>query len=109
MEQRDRQARVAVATTYFVQGFCFAALLTQTPALQQRFELTDGELTLILLAVPVVAGLGSILAGVLARHVGSSAVLRGGNLLVCLSIAAAGAAGLLPLLFAAVAAAGLGL
>jgi MFS family permease len=109
MEQRDRRARVAVATAYFVQGLCFAALLTQTPALQQRFELTDGELTLILLAVPVVAGLGSVLAGVLASRTGSSTVLRAGNLLVCLSIAAAGAAGSLPLLFAAVAAAGLGL
>jgi MFS family permease len=80
---RQRRARVAVAGAYLVQGLCFAAVLTQVPALKQRFGFTDGELALILLAVPVVAGGGSLLAGVLAPRLGSRPVLRVAALGVC--------------------------
>jgi predicted MFS family arabinose efflux permease len=67
---------VGVAGAYFVQGLCFAGVLTQVPSLKEKFHFTDNDLTLVLLAVPVVAGLGSVLAGVLAPRLGSAAVLR---------------------------------
>ena len=92
MQQRDRQARVAVAAAYFVQGFCFAALLTHVSELQKKFHFSDGALSLVLLAVPVVAGVGSVLAGILAGRLGSAAVLRVGGPAVCVAITLVGAA-----------------
>ncbi|GAA5193039.1 MFS transporter [Rugosimonospora acidiphila] len=90
IEQRDRRARLGAAGAYFVQGLCFAGLVTRVPALQDHFHFTDGQLTLILLIVPVVAGVGSVLAGVLAPRIGSSPVLRVAGPLVCVAMTGAG-------------------
>lgn len=109
MNQRDRHARVAVGVAYLVQGFCFAALLTQVSVLQKRFGFSDGELSLVLLAVPVVAGVGSVLAGVLAARLGSALVLRAGGPFVCGAIAGVGACTTRVELFVALACTGLGL
>ena len=81
MDSRTRRARVAVAMAFFAQGFCFAALLTQTNVLKDRFGFSDGELSLVLLVVPVVAGVGSVLAGFAATRVGSGPALRVGGVL----------------------------
>jgi MFS family permease len=107
VDQRDRRARVAVAGAYFVQGFCFAGLLTQTAALQKKFGFDDAELSLVLLAVPVVAGVGSVLAGLLGARLGSSPVLRAGGVGVCLAITLTGLATQNWQLFAALALVGL--
>jgi MFS family permease len=69
---------------------CFAALLTQVPALQERFGFSEAELSVVLLAVPVVAGVGSVLAGMFAGRLGSAIVLRAGGLGVCASILGTG-------------------
>jgi len=92
VDQRDRRARVAVAGAYFVQGFCFAGLLTQVATLQKKFGFDDTQLSLVLLAVPVVAGIGSVVAGLLSARVGSSPVLRSGGPGVCLAITLTGLA-----------------
>ncbi|MGI5244138.1 MFS transporter [Dactylosporangium sp. CA-139066] len=92
MDQRDRRARVAVAGAYFVQGFCFAGLLTQVATLQKKFGFDDTQLSLVLLAVPVVAGVGSVVAGLLSARLGSSRVLRAGGPGVCLAITLTGLA-----------------
>jgi MFS family permease len=73
---RNVRARAGVSGAYFVQGLCFAGLLTQVPSLKDKFHFTEDDLTLVLLAVPVIAGLGSVLAGVLAPRLGSAIVLR---------------------------------
>ena len=109
MDQRDRHARAAVAVAYFVQGFCFAALLTHVSVLQKKFGFSDGELSLVLLAVPVVAGVGSVLAGVLAGRLGSAVVLRVGGPAVGLAITCVGAAASRGQLYASLAFVGLGL
>src|ERR1700752_4816498 len=83
---RDRRARAGVAGAYFVQGLCFASLLTQVPSLKEKFGFTDDDLTLILLAVPVVAGVGSVLVGMLAPRLGSAAILRVSGPLVCVAM-----------------------
>src|SRR3954468_14497743 len=87
---RDRVARSGAAGAYFVQGMCFAALLTQVDELRARFGFTQSELSLVLLAVPVVAGIGSVVAGLLAGRIGSAPVLRVGGIGVCAAITAAG-------------------
>jgi MFS family permease len=104
---RDRLARTGVAGAYFVQGMCFAALLTQVPVLQERFGFSDGQLSLVLLAVPVVAGIGSVLAGILAARYGSAIVLRAGGLGVCAAITATGLVDTRPALYLVLAAVGL--
>ncbi|WP_189242190.1 MFS transporter [Planobispora rosea] len=83
---RDRQARVATWAAFFVQGLCFATLLTHVTDLQRRFELSDGDLTLVLLLVPVIAGVGSAAAGFLAARYGSALVLRISQLAVCVIV-----------------------
>lgn len=109
MDLRTRRARVAVAMAFFAQGFCFAALLTQTNVLKDRFEFSDGQLSLVLLVVPVVAGVGSVLAGVAAARLGSGIVLRAGGVLVALAVAGTGAADERIQLYLALAALGIGL
>jgi MFS family permease len=106
---RTQRARVAVAVCFFVQGFCFAALLTKVNVLKDRFGFSDGELSLVLLVVPVVAGLGSVLAGLFAARLGSAPVLRAGGLTVALAVAGTGAVDTRAQLFGALALLGIGL
>ncbi|GAT69646.1 MFS transporter [Planomonospora sphaerica] len=80
---RDRQARVATWAAFFVQGLCFATLLTHVADLQRAFGLSDGDLTLVLLLVPLIAGVGSVAAAPLAARYGSAPVLRLSQLAVC--------------------------
>jgi MFS family permease len=108
-EQRDRRARSGAAGAYFVQGLCFAGLVTRVPTLQKSFHFTDGQLTLILLIVPVVAGVGSVLAGALAPRTGSGLVLRVAGPTVCVAMAAVGFAPDRALLYPAIALFGLAL
>ncbi|WP_433245307.1 MFS transporter [Streptosporangium sp. CA-135522] len=87
---RDRRARVATWAAFFVQGLCFATLLTHVIDLQHRFGLSDGDLTLVLLLVPVIAGVGSVVAGPLAAKYGSGPVLRISQVAVCVVVALSG-------------------
>ncbi|GAA1777863.1 MFS transporter [Luedemannella helvata] len=102
-----RRARAAVAAAYAVQGLGFAGVVTQVPALRDRFGFSELELSLVLLTVPVVAGVGSVLAGVLVPRRGSGPVLRVAGPAVCLGVALVGAATSLALFFPAVALFGL--
>jgi MFS family permease len=103
----EGRTRAAVFTAYGVQGTLFASLVTHVPTLQDRFLLSDGTLGLLLLAVPIVAGLGSVLAGALAARYGSAVVLRVSQPAVCLSVAAIGASWHFATLLPALAAFGL--
>lgn len=102
-----RRARIAVAAAYAVQGLGFSGVVTQVPALQDKFGFDELQLSLVLLTVPVVAGVGSVLAGVLAPRRGSGLVLRVAGLGVCLGVGLVGAAPGLAVFFPAVALFGL--
>ncbi|MFC8597760.1 MFS transporter [Isoptericola sp. NPDC057191] len=102
-----RRARLVVAAFYLVQGMCFAGLLAQVPTLQHQLGISDGTLTLILLLVPVVAGVGSVLAGALAPRVGSARLLRVCGPLVALAVLGAGLVPTVGALYPTVAAVGL--
>ncbi|MEU2198625.1 MFS transporter [Isoptericola sp. NPDC019482] len=104
---RDRRARLVVSAFYLVQGMCFAGLLAQVPTLQHDLGISDGTLTLILLLVPVVAGVGSVLAGALAPRVGSARLLHVCGPLVALAVLGAGLALSVTVLYPVVAAVGL--
>jgi MFS family permease len=105
----DARTRVAISAAYFVQGLAFAAVLTQVPVLQDEFAFSNGQLAVILFAVPVVAGVGSVLAGLAAERVGSAAVLRVAQPLVCLAALAAGVVPDRPALYVVLGLFGLGL
>ena len=92
IDRGTRQGRLAAYAAFGVQGLSFAALVTRIPEIQKAHRLSDATLALVLLAVPVVAGVGSVLAGALMPRHGSGPVLRISQPLVLLSILAIGVA-----------------
>ncbi|TMR91192.1 MFS transporter [Nonomuraea basaltis] len=96
--QRDRQARVATYIVYAVQGLSFASLLVQVAGLQAKHGLDQGTLTLLLLIVPVFAGVGSVVAGGLAARLGSKPLLRVAQPVVAATVVLTGLVPNVPLL-----------
>jgi MFS family permease len=103
------RARVAVSTGFFLQGFTFASIVTQTPRLQDRLDLGEGDVTVILVVVSVVAGLGSVLAGVLATRRSSATALTTSLVTIAVAATLVGWAPTYPLLLAAFVVYGIGL
>ncbi len=93
-------ARLAGSWAYASQGLCFAALVTRVPTIQERFSLTEGSLALLLGLVPIVAGVGSIVAGSLISRFGSASVLRVLGPLTPIALALVGFSPTMPLLVA---------
>ncbi|SEG45500.1 Sugar phosphate permease [Thermomonospora echinospora] len=108
MGSRDRQARLSAYAAFAVQGLCFATLVTRVPQVQDAHGLSDGALALVLLLVPLIAGVGSVVAGALFARLGSGPVLRVAQPGVCVAVTLVGLTGgeVLPL-YAAVALFGL--
>jgi MFS family permease len=106
---RPSPARAATSVAFAVQGLVFASVLTRLPALKDKFAFTDGELTVLLAVVPVVAGLGSVLADRLASRHGGAAVLRWCVLLACATASTVGLAPTRPALYVALTGYGLAL
>ncbi|MER7547354.1 MFS transporter [Spirillospora sp. NPDC127506] len=90
---RDRQARFAAYTAFAVQGLCFASLVTQVPQMQKAHHLSDAVLSLVLLMVPLIAGVGSVASGALFQRFGSGPVLRVAQPAVAVTIALIGFTG----------------
>ncbi|WP_141578216.1 MFS transporter [Actinomadura sp. WMMA1423] len=90
---RDRRARFAAYTAFAVQGLCFASLVTQVPKMQEAHHLSDATLSLVLLMVPLVAGVGSVVSGALFQRLGSGPVLRVSQPAVAVTIALIGLTG----------------
>ncbi|WP_316523098.1 MFS transporter [Kitasatospora brasiliensis] len=90
-----RAGRAALAAGFLLQGIVFALLVTCIPEIQHRYGLSDGLLPVFLAAVPILAGVGSILSERLVKRTGARAVLRVVQPAVCLSLAAAGLGGTL--------------
>ena len=85
--------RVGVAATFFVQGLLFITLTTHLPQTTDRFSFGSTALSLVLLGVVLLAGVGSVVAEQVATRADSATALRAG--LVMLAIGLAGFA-LLP-------------
>ncbi|MEU6971419.1 MFS transporter [Kitasatospora aureofaciens] len=88
-----RVGRAALAASFLLQGTTFALLVTCIPEIQHRYGLGDGLLPVFLAAVPILAGVGSILSEQLVKRTGARAVLRVVQPAVCLSLAGAGLGG----------------
>ncbi|MFJ5104912.1 MFS transporter [Streptomyces sp. NPDC088554] len=88
---RLRHGRVSLALSFFVQGVTFALLVTRIPAIQDRYGVSDGLLPVFLAAVPVLAGVGSVLTEKLVARVRPGAVLRWAQPVVLLALLGVGA------------------
>lgn len=81
-------ARVAVAAAFFAQGFVFISLTTRLPRFLERWGLDEVTLSLLLLMMVLLAGVGSLIAEHAARRVGSAAMLRLGLALMVVAVPA---------------------
>jgi Major Facilitator Superfamily len=86
LEGRLRRGRGALAVSFFVQGVTFALLVTRIPATQDRYGVSDALLPVFLAAVPVLAGVGSVLTERVVARVRAAVVLRWVQPLALLSL-----------------------
>src|SRR3954454_8827680 len=81
----SRQRRAA-AGGFFTQGFVFITLTTRLPAVQDHWGYSDTTLSLLLLMMVLLAGLGSVLAETTCKRVDSAAILRTGLLAMAVAV-----------------------
>lgn len=83
---RLRHGRVSLALSFFVQGVAFALLVTRIPAIQDRYGISDALLPAFLAAVPILAGVGSVLTEKIVGRVRPRVVLRWAQPVVLLAL-----------------------
>lgn len=76
-----RLTRVAVSTLFFLTGLCFSSWTSRISAIQHKLNLSEGELGVMLLALPIGSLLSMPVAGVLVSRYGSKNVLMGAAIL----------------------------
>ncbi|WP_228834173.1 MFS transporter [Nocardia abscessus] len=84
-----RRARIANSFAFGLQGFFFAAVLTELPQQKERFGLSDEVIVVSVVLVSLLAGGGSIVAERLALRRSSRDAVRIGLLLVAVTGSAA--------------------
>ncbi|WP_210768240.1 MFS transporter [Cellulomonas humilata] len=105
-----RRARVATSAGFAAQGFVYAVLLTSLEGFKDRYGVDDGQITLVVLGVCVMAALGTLVADRVARSSGGSRVVLGSGLaIVAASVVVAAVAPGFALLAAGFAVYGVGL
>ncbi|MEU7015357.1 MFS transporter [Streptomyces sp. 2RAF24] len=90
-DARLRRGRGSLAVGFFVQGVTFALLVTRIPAIQDRYGISDGLLPLFLAAVPVLAGVSSVLTEKVVARIGPARVLAWVQPVVLLALLGVGA------------------
>ena len=80
------RARAAAAAAFFTQGLVFISLTTRLPDFSDRWDISELELSLLLLMMVLLAGLGSVVAETLAKRADSATLLRIGLGLVALAL-----------------------
>lgn len=109
MTAATARARPAAAAAFFTQGLVFISLTTRLPELKAEWSLGETSLSLLLLMMVLLAGVGSVVAEAVARRRPSATVLRGGLLLVAASVPVVSLAPAFPVFAAALAVYGVGL
>ncbi len=72
------RSRIAVATAFATQGMVFINLTTRLPDFTSKWDISNNQLTLLLLMMVLLAGAGSVLAETLAKTKDSALLLRCG-------------------------------
>ncbi|MEP6815642.1 MAG: MFS transporter, partial [Marmoricola sp.] len=86
--QALRSARFAAAGGFFTQGLVFISLTTRLPVVQKKWQLSSVEMSLLLLMMVLLAGIGSLAAEKLAARRDSGEVLRGGLAVIAVAVPA---------------------
>ncbi|WP_285104189.1 MFS transporter [Promicromonospora sp. MEB111] len=81
-------ARIAVAAAFFAQGFVFISLTTRLPRFLERWGMDEVALSLLLLMMVLLAGVGSLVAERAAHRTGSAPMLRLGLGLMVVAVPA---------------------
>jgi hypothetical protein len=97
-----------VAAAFATQGMVFISLTTRLPDFSDRFDLSNGELSGLLLMMVLLAGAGSVFAETRAKHTESARLLRTGLWLIT-SVSLIATMTTLPFFVAAMAVYGFGL
>jgi predicted MFS family arabinose efflux permease len=82
----DRRARGAVALAFATQGLVFISLTTRLPDVRRAWDLSEVELSGLLLMMVLLAGVGSLLAERVAHGRDSATTLRAGLLLIAVAV-----------------------
>ena len=91
-EASDRLARRAAALAFATQGMVFISLTTRLPRFSDRWDLSEVQLSLVLLMIVLLAGAGSVVAERLAHHSSSASTLRAGLLTIGVAVPVVAAA-----------------
>ena len=70
------RSRLAAAAGFFTQGFVFISLTTRLPKVQDHWHYSDTTLSLLLLMMVLLAGLGSVVAEWACARIDSAAIVR---------------------------------
>ncbi|MBD0709103.1 MULTISPECIES: MFS transporter [unclassified Streptomyces] len=89
-DARLRRGRGSLAVSFFVQGVTFALLVTRIPAIQDRYGISDGLLPAFLAAVPILAGVASVVTEKVVAKIAPAVVLRWAQPFVLLALLAVG-------------------
>lgn len=87
-----RSRRAAVAGAFFVQGLLFISLTLRLPLVQRTFGIDELQLSGFMLLLVLLAGVGSVLAEIVARRAGSVLALRAAMVLLAIGMMVMGAA-----------------
>ncbi len=79
-------ARIAVAAAFFAQGFVFISLTTRLPRFLEQWGMDEVALSLLLLMMVLLAGVGSLVAERAAHRIGSAPMLRLGLALMVVAV-----------------------
>jgi len=81
-----RRLRLAASGGFFVQGLVFISLTTRLPEVKDEWDLSEPELSGLLLMMVLLAGVGSLGAEWLAKRQDSATVLRIGLALIAVTV-----------------------
>ncbi len=73
-----RHSRASAAAAFFVQGMVFISLTTRLPVTQRTWDLSATQMSMMMLMMVLLAGVGSFVAEQVAKRVSSAGVLRVG-------------------------------
>jgi MFS family permease len=103
------KARWATSAAFFSQGLVLISLTTRLPGIQERWDIGETALSIVLLGMILMAGVGSVLTETLARRTESAVTIRVGLVIVALGVAGSNLLGNTALSMAAMVIYGFGL
>jgi len=80
------RARAATAAAFVTQGLVFISLTTRLPTFSDRWGISELQLSLLLLMMVLLAGLGSVVAETFAKRRDSATLLRTGLGLIAVGV-----------------------